>query len=58
MQRFQMIGGRLKKLIQTGNPVNLPQLTKRHPLKRGVTPAMAMVKDLFGISVGERANHA
>jgi hypothetical protein len=48
-QRFQPIGGRLKKLLQPGNPVNLPQLAKRYPLKGRISPAVAMVEDLLGI---------
>jgi hypothetical protein len=38
--------------------MNLPQLAERHPLKRGIPPAMAMVEHLLGLFIGKRANHA
>jgi hypothetical protein len=53
-----MVGGRLKQLFQPRNPMNLPQLAKRHSLKGRIPPAVTMVEDLLGICVRERANHA
>jgi hypothetical protein len=53
-----MVGGSLKEILDPGNPVNLPQFAQRHPFKRRISEAVAMVKDLLGSCIGKRANHA
>jgi hypothetical protein len=53
-----MVGGRLKEILDPGNPVNLPQFAQRHSFKRRIPEAVAMEKDLLGSGIGERANHA
>jgi hypothetical protein len=45
------------QFLDRGNAVNLPQLAKRHPLKRRISPAVAMVEHLLGIFVGKQTNH-
>jgi hypothetical protein len=37
--------------------VNLPQFAKGNPFNRRVPPAVAMMKHLLRIFIGERADH-
>jgi hypothetical protein len=45
------------QFLDCGNAVNLSQLAQRHPLKRCISPTVAMVEHLLGIFVSKRANH-
>jgi hypothetical protein len=58
LQLLQPVAGRLKQLFHPHNAVNLPQLAQRHPLESRIPAAVAMRKDLLGLCVGKRANHA
>jgi hypothetical protein len=57
-QLHQHISGRLVKLLDRRDRMNLSQLPKSYPLKCRKSPTVPVVKNLLGFFVDKRTDHA